>query len=97
MRLSDMPALQKAHASQLNREVYELLLNPIEQVFRKAEPKADMARVLLLTGMFLFMAEGVHSAPVIGNRMTPAQMADEMLDVMVNGLGSRRDKVQSAK
>jgi hypothetical protein len=47
--------------------------------------------------MFLFMAEGVHSAPVIGNRMTPAQMADEMLDVMVNGLGSRRDKVQSAK
>jgi hypothetical protein len=29
--------------------------------------------------------------------MTPAQMADEMLDVMVNGLGSRRDKVQSAK
>jgi AcrR family transcriptional regulator len=97
MRLSDMPALQKAHASQLNREVYELLLNPIEQVFRKAEPKADMARVLLLTGMFLFMVEGVHSAPVIGNRMTPAQMADEMLDVMVNGLGSRRDKVQSAK
>lgn len=87
MRLSDMPALQKAHAKQLNKEVYELLLQPIEQVFRKAEPKADIARVLLLTGMFLFMVEGVHSAPVAGNRMTPAQMADEMLDVMINGLG----------
>ena len=97
MRLSDMPALHKAHASQINREVYELLLNPIEQVFRKAEPKADMARVLLLTGMFLFMVEGVHSAPVIGNRMTPAQMADEMIDVMVNGLGNRRDEVQGEK
>lgn len=87
MRLSDMPALQKAHASQLNREVYELLLHPVEQVFRRAEPDADTARVLLLTGMFLFMVEGVHSAPVVGNRMSPAQMADEMLDVMVNGLG----------
>jgi AcrR family transcriptional regulator len=86
MRLSDMPALQKAHAKQLNKDVYELLLNPIEQIFRKAEPKADIARVLLLTGMFLFMVEGVHSAPVAGNRMTPAQMADEMLNVMVNGI-----------
>lgn len=87
MRLSDMPALQRAHAHQLSKEVYELLLQPIEQVFRKAEPQADRARAILLTGMFLFMAEGVHSAPVIGNRMSPAQMADQMVDVMVNGLG----------
>lgn len=87
MRLSDMPALQKAHANRLSKEVYELLLHPIEQVFRRAEPKADTARVLLLTGMFLFMVEGVHSAPVVGNRMTPAQMTDEMLDVMMNGIG----------
>jgi AcrR family transcriptional regulator len=85
MRTSDMPALTKRHARQLNDEVYALLLTPIQGIFMRGLGM-PFQRAILLTGMFLFMFEGVHSAPREGNTMTPEQMADEMLDVMVNGL-----------
>ncbi len=88
MRLSDMPALSQANAERLNREVYELLLAPIARVFHRARKETDQATAMLLTGMFLFMVEGVHSAPPFGVPMTRRQMADMMLDVMVNGLVS---------
>jgi AcrR family transcriptional regulator len=89
MRLSDMPALGAENAAHMNRDVYLLLLAPIERIFQRAQPGADMARTLLLTGMFLFMVEGVHSAPPFGTPLTHEQMADAMLDVMVNGLRSQ--------
>ncbi len=85
MRTSDMPALSKKHAHQLSDEVYTLLLTPIQHIFLTGLGM-PFQRAILLTGMFLFMFEGVHSAPREGNPMTPQQMADEMLDVMVNGL-----------
>ncbi len=86
LRTSDLPALSKKNAGQLNRDMYVLLINPIEQVFANAVGAGDAARVMLLVGMFLFMLEGVHSAPKTGNPLTPIQMADQMIDVMVYGL-----------
>lgn len=86
MRLSDMPALGAENAALLNRDVYLLLLAPVERVFKRAQPGADASRTILLTGMFLFMVEGVHSAPPVGAPLSREQMADAMLDVMVNGL-----------
>jgi AcrR family transcriptional regulator len=84
MRTSDMPALSKQHARRLNDDVYALLLAPIQQVFLRGAG-ADFSRSMLFTGMFLFMLESVHSAPA-GTVMTPQQMADEMLNVMIKGL-----------
>jgi AcrR family transcriptional regulator len=84
MRTSDMPALSKQHAKHLNDEVYTLLLSPIQHVFLRGTG-ADFPRSILLTGMFLFMLESVHSAPAVA-AMTQQQMVDEMLDVMMHGL-----------
>lgn len=89
MRTSDMPALSKARAAEMERDVYRLLLAPVEDVFRRATGTNDPAHTMLLTGMFLFMVEGVHSAPREGNPMTPEQMADEMVWVLVNGLQAK--------
>lgn len=88
MRLSDLPALSAENAARLNQSVYVLLLAPIERVFRRVVGPDQPAKAMLLTGMFLFMVEGVHSAPPEGVPMDRERMVDVMLDVLVHGLAS---------
>ncbi len=87
MRLSDMPALDKRNAAQLERSMYEELLAPIQHIFIAAQHAgARVTNTMLLTGMFVFMVEGVHSAPARHNPMSREQMLDEMVNILVNGL-----------
>ncbi len=95
VRLSDLPALSADNAARLSRSMYVMLLTPIERIFRRVVGLDQPAKAMLLTGMFLFMVEGVHSAPPEEVPMDRARMVDMMLDVLVHGLRSHAKEISA--
>ena len=87
---SDMPAISEVHARRLTRMALDSLVMPIELAFRAARERGDhmMPHDRLLAGAFLAIIETIQ----VSQRFSPMsaeEMAERMIDVMLNGLRPR--------
>ncbi len=89
---SDMPAISEVHARRLTQIALHSLVMPIETAFAAARDRGVlvMPHERLLAGSFLAIIETVQ----VSQRFTPLsgqEMADMMIDVMIDGLRPRGD------
>jgi AcrR family transcriptional regulator len=87
----DMQALNPSLAHGLMDASYNAILRPVDIVFKQAA-RAGHLRELdysLLSGAFLSLIQGVHSVREEWTDRSKYDMADELIDVMVNGLRPR--------
>ncbi len=89
---SDMPAISEVHARRLTQIALRSLVMPIEVAFAAARDRGMhvMPHQRLLAGSFLAIIETVQ----VSQRFTPLsgqEMADMMIDVMIDGLRPRGD------
>ena len=92
MVYSDMPAIDPAQADRLSRIAFEVMLLPVEAVLRSArqEGAIEYEDLILAAGTFIGMIESLYAVPqrvVVKSRQS---MAYEMVDILLNGLRSRK-------
>jgi AcrR family transcriptional regulator len=93
MMESDMPELGDEIRHELDHLAYNCLFAPLGQMFRQAMERGEIHSNIdpnRLTGTFLSLLEGIQFAA--NNRqtnMTRLAMADEIIDILLNGLRPR--------
>ncbi|HEY8601264.1 MAG TPA: TetR/AcrR family transcriptional regulator [Thermomicrobiales bacterium] len=89
---SDLPAIAREHADRLLATSYTTLFAPIERALRDADRSAEIRlhNPILLAATFISLIEGIWDADYVGAvRHTHAEMADELIDVLLDGLRPR--------
>ena len=89
---SDLPAIAREHADRLLATSYTTLFAPIERALRDADRVAEIRlhNPTLLAVAFISLIEGIWDADYVGAvRHTHEEMADELIDVFLDGLRPR--------
>lgn len=95
---SDMPAISEPHAHRLTQAAFRALLAPLDRAFIQARDTGAYAipSETLLSGSFLSIIEGIQLAERF-SPMSREQMADEMIQVLLNGLRRRQLSASSPR
>jgi AcrR family transcriptional regulator len=88
MTYSDMPAIDPAAAEHLSELAYAALIIPIEHALRAAAVAGTIQHpnLGLVAGGLLGMIGSLHAVPEDSLVTSRAQMANDLIDVMLNGL-----------
>jgi len=91
MTQSDFPSLPDADAGRIMSLIYELILLRLQAVFETARASGEIADCDpgLVAGGLVGMVESLHSIPVFARRRSLDEMACELLDIVLRGLGYR--------
>ncbi len=93
---SDLPSIAREHADRLLATSYTTLFAPIERALRDADRTAEikLRSPMLLAATFISLIEGIWDADYVGAvRHTHAEMADELVDVLLDGLRPRDERL----
>ncbi len=90
MTYSDMPAIDPVRAEQLSEEVYESITGPIRAALKAANQRGEVWRENheVIAGGFLGMITSLHAAPNTIPDLSRREMANQLIDVMLDGLSS---------
>ncbi|MDJ0589653.1 MAG: TetR/AcrR family transcriptional regulator [Pleurocapsa sp. MO_226.B13] len=85
---SDLPAIDRESASQLDAFAYMTLMMPIEQILEQASARGEIAHPNLgnIAGAILSSIEGLHCIPEEYTPNGRQQMAEELIDVFIRGI-----------
>ena len=85
---SDMPDLSPESAQQLMQDAYRSLFQPLIALFHTAHQRGEIRyhRPDLLAGLFLSMMDGLSYAHHAQGLTDPAEDADLLIDILMNGL-----------
>lgn len=86
---ADMPALSAESAGRLMHMAEQSLFKPLSQAFAAAQERGEIRPMApeRLAGLFLTMMEGVlYSSRAQTPHIPPAELAGEMIDILLNGL-----------
>jgi AcrR family transcriptional regulator len=85
---SDMPAISDAHAQRLMQIAFESLLLPVAEIFQRAYERGEFhsEQTTLLAGAFISVISSIRNLPAHFARQPKADMADTLIDVLLNGL-----------
>jgi AcrR family transcriptional regulator len=89
---SDLPAIARDHADRLLATSYTTLFAPIERILREANRDGEIGlrNPMLLAATFISLVEGLWDADYVGAvQHTHEEMADELIDVLLDGLRPR--------
>lgn len=88
---SDLEAINPAHAERLTTAAYDAMLSPIEQALEQAQRAGTIRHhnLGLIAGGLLGMLEALHAVPKIALEQSLQSMADELIDMVLNGLRPR--------
>lgn len=88
---SDMPAINPAHAERLGHMAYESMIVPIIQALQQAQQRGeiDHPNLGLIGGGILGIIESLHAVPVYAMTRSRQQMAYELIDALIDGIGCR--------
>ncbi len=91
MIYSDMPAINPVQAEQLSEEVYESITGPIRAALKAADQRGEIWRknYEVIAGGFLGMITSLHAAPDTIPNLSRREMANQLIDVMLDGLSSK--------
>jgi len=67
------------------------LLQPLETIFRVVADPAKRGRSVTLAGMFLSLIEGIDNLPSQYVEGSKEELADVVLDLLINGLHTTRE------
>jgi TetR/AcrR family transcriptional regulator, cholesterol catabolism regulator len=87
---ADLPALSPGHAQRLAERGHDALLAPIERALAAARGRSEVRSVneTLVAGSFVALIGGLHTGARLSGMPIEA-MADEMVDVLLDGLRPR--------
>ncbi|MCB9140187.1 MAG: TetR/AcrR family transcriptional regulator [Caldilineaceae bacterium] len=93
MMRTDMPALQPETADHLSRMAYDALFVPLRTIFIDGAARGETRPVNpdVLAGSFLAIMDGIQFGRKSPHRPSRAQMLDEIISVLLDGL---RDRTQ---
>ncbi len=89
MSASDMPALKKESAKRLMDLVYVHMICQLRNVITEAVEIGELGKETdpgLIGGAFLGLIESLYSIPEFALKKTRAQMANELIDIILKGL-----------
>ncbi len=89
MAESDMPALRPEVARRLLNLLYEQMLLRLQQSLETAVASGELGPATdtgLIAGAFIGFVESLHSVPDFAVRRSRADMANELIDVVLKGL-----------
>lgn len=89
---SDLPAIAREHADRLLATSYTALFVPIERILREAARDGEIGsrNPTLIAATFISLIEGLWDANYVNAiRHTREEMADELIDVLLDGLRPR--------
>ncbi len=88
---SDMPAIDPVHAERLGRMAYEAMIVPIIQALQQAQQRGeiDHHNLGLIGGGILGIIESLHAVPIYAITQSRQQMAYELIDALIDGIGCR--------
>ena len=91
MTYTDMPAIEPAHAERLSNMAYQALLIPVQEVLERAQERGEIGHhdLGLVAGGLVGMIESLHSVPEYALVTNRPAMANELIDVVLNGLRRR--------
>lgn len=91
MALSDMPVLDQKEARMLMELMHSEMLQRVQGVLQSADERGEIncANPALVGSALLGMLESFHSIPEFAVRGSRVEMAGEMLDILLRGLGYR--------
>ncbi|MDQ6695735.1 MAG: TetR/AcrR family transcriptional regulator [Chloroflexota bacterium] len=91
MVYTDMPAINPAQAGRLSLMAYESMLLPIQNALDGARARGEIGHnnLGLVAGGLMGMVESIHSVPSYAVTTTRAEMACDLIDVMLDGLRVR--------
>jgi AcrR family transcriptional regulator len=89
MARTDMPALPEAEGRRLMNLVYEVLIIRLQTVLDEGSAAGEIRKGDngLVAGALVGLIESVHAIPKFAVRRNRAEMACELVDVMLAGLG----------
>lgn len=93
---SDLPAIARDHADRLLAASYSTLFAPVERALREAarEGEIGLRNPILLAATFISLIEGLWDADYAGAvQHTHAEMADELIDILLDGLRPREGEI----
>jgi AcrR family transcriptional regulator len=95
---ADLPALQPNHTLSVENAAYQGVFRPLAAAFAAAEQRAEIAphNPHLLAGTFLAMLDGLTIAQSIPGTPPRTVVADQMIDLMLNGIRPRPEQAGSA-
>ena len=91
MLQSDMPSISEEAAERLRVVILGSLLQPLETIFRVVADPAKRGRSVTLAGMFLSLIEGIDNLPSQYVEGSKEELADVVLDLLINGLHTTRE------
>jgi TetR/AcrR family transcriptional regulator, cholesterol catabolism regulator len=91
MLQSDMPSISEEAAERLRVVILGSLLQPLETIFRAVADPAKRGRSVTLAGMFLSLIEGIDNLPSQYVEGSKEELADVVLDLLINGLHTMRE------
>jgi TetR/AcrR family transcriptional regulator, cholesterol catabolism regulator len=91
MLQSDMPSISEEAAERLRVVILGSLLQPLETIFRAVADPTKRGRSVTLAGMFLSLIEGIDNLPPQYVEGSKEELADVVLDLLVNGLHTTRE------
>jgi TetR/AcrR family transcriptional regulator, cholesterol catabolism regulator len=91
MLQSDMPSISEEAAERLRVVILGSLLLPLETIFRVVADPAKRGRSVTLAGMFLSLIEGIDNLPSQYVEGSKEELADVVLDLLINGLHTTRE------
>jgi len=91
---SDMPAIDPVQANRLSIVALESMILPIQTVLQSAQQKGEITHhnLGLIAGGLLGMIESLYSVPESALVQNRQAMAYELLDTLLNGLRTRKEK-----
>ena len=87
---SDMPALSKDVSGRLMALLYEHTILRIQRAIEGARESGEIGQDSdpgLIAGGFIGLVQSLHSVPVFALRKTRVQMAEELIDIILKGIG----------
>ncbi len=92
MTNSDMPSIPQPESRRLMRLAYEALLEPVGNLMKAAQERGEIHHpdVGMVGAGIVSMIEGLHATPDYTLIKSRQQMAEELIDVMLNGLLVKR-------
>ena len=95
MLQSDMPLISEEAAERLRVVILGSLLQPLETIFRAVSDPAKRRRSVTLAGMFLSLIEGIDNLPSQYVEGSKEELADVVLDLLINGLHRTRENEET--
>lgn len=91
MTYADIPSLAPDHANRLANLAFESIFRPVIDVLEHAHGQGEVAHdnLILVAGAVISMIEGLHAAPPEAIRPSAEVMANQMIDIVLDGIRLR--------